>query len=117
MELHKIIKLLDAVVIPDTDDSEVDIQWAYSSDLMSDVLFFAAADCILITGLTQPQVIRTAEIADIKTVVFVQNKNPDKETVELAKKKKIPLLVTPLSKFAACGKLYTEGLRDCPKKQ
>ncbi|MBI4710727.1 MAG: hypothetical protein HY759_06480 [Nitrospirae bacterium] len=116
MKLKEITRLLDAEVISDSAAPDADIEMVYSSDLMSDVLFFAPADCILITSLTHPHVIRTAEITRINTIIFVQNKKPDSETVELAKKKNIHLLVTPLSKFAACGRLYLNGIRDCFEK-
>ncbi len=117
MTLQKIIEILKAkVVLNFNNDVAPDIQWACSADFMSDVLFFITPDSVLITGLTQPQVIRTAEITGIKTIVFVQDKKPQKETLELARQKKIPLLTTPLSMFTACGRLYAEGLRSCPKK-
>ncbi len=116
LKLKEIARLLDAEVISDSTDLDADIMIVYSSDLMSDVLFFAPPDCILITGLTHPHVIRTAEITRINAIVFVQNKKPDSETVGLAKKKNIHLLVTPLSKFTACGRLYMNGIRDCSEK-
>jgi hypothetical protein len=79
---------------------------------MSDVLAFSITSSLLITGLTNTQVIRTAEVADIKAIVFVQNKRPDIETIALADGKKIPLLVTDFSMFDTCGKLYERGLRS-----
>jgi hypothetical protein len=90
----------------------VDIGRAYCADLMSDVLAFSITSSLLITGLTNTQVIRTAEVADIKAIVFVQNKRPDIETIALADGKKIPLLVTDFSMFDTCGKLYERGLRS-----
>lgn len=80
---------------------------------MSDVLAFVKSDSLLLTGLTNPQVIRTVEMSDIKAVCFVRGKKPDKETVELAKSKNIPLLLTDFPLFEACGKLYKEGLAGC----
>ena len=82
-------------------------------DLMSDVLSFIKPNSLLLTGLTNPQVIRTAEMADIKAICFIRGKKPDKETVELAKSKNIPLLLTDLPMFEACGRLYKEGLAGC----
>jgi hypothetical protein len=70
---------------------------ACGSDLMSDVLAFVKPECLLLTGLTNPQVVRTAEMADLGSVCFVRGKKPDEQTVKLAKSKKIPLLMTPLS--------------------
>jgi len=76
-------------------------------------LSFIKPNSLLLTGLTNPQVIRTAEMADIKAICFIRGKKPDKETVELAKSKNIPLLLTDLPMFEACGKLYKEGLAGC----
>jgi len=117
MTLKKIAEILKANVISNSDNLEdINIQWACSADLMSDVLFYYAPHSILITGLTQPHVVTTAEIAGIKSIVFVQNKKPAKETVELAKQKRIALLTTPHCMYVASGKLFQEGLPGCPKK-
>jgi predicted transcriptional regulator len=112
MTLHEIKGILDASVLARNDDMGVDIDRAYCADLMSDVLAFSITSSLLITGLTNAQVIRTAEVADIKAIVFVQNKRPDIETIALADGKRIPLLVTHFSMFDACGKLYEKGLRS-----
>jgi predicted transcriptional regulator len=115
--LKKIAKILEAIIVLNLDNLEdINIQWACSADLMSDVLFYYAPHSILITGLTQPQVVTTAEIAGIKSIVFVQNKKPPKETVELAEQKRIALLTTPYCMYTASGKLFQEGLPGCPKK-
>ncbi len=112
MTLHEIKGILNARILARKDDMTVDIDRAYCADLMSDVLAFSITSSLLITGLTNAQVIRTAEVADIKAIVFVQNKRPDIETIALADGKKIPLLVTDFSMFDTCGKLYEKGLRS-----
>ena len=112
MTLHEIKGILNAFVLARNDAMSVDIDRAYCADLMSDVLAFSITNSLLITGLTNAQVIRTAEVADIKAILFVQNKRPDVETIALAEGKKIPLLVTDVSMFDACGKLYEKGLRS-----
>jgi predicted transcriptional regulator len=112
MTLHEIQSILNAHILARTDDMSVDIDRAYCADLMSDVLAFSITRSLLITGLTNAQVIRTAEVADIKAIVFVQNKRPDRETIALADGKKIPLLVTDFSMFDTCGRLYERGLRS-----
>ena len=112
MTLLEIQVILDAHVLARKDDMSVDIDRAYCADLMSDVLAFSITSSLLITGLTNAQVIRTAEVADIKAIVFVQNKRPDGETIALADFKKIPLLVTDYSMFDTCGRLYEKGLRS-----
>ena len=116
MILRKIIEILEANVIINPADLDTDVQWACSADLMSDVLYYCSPNSLLVTGLIKPQVILTSEFVGIKCIVFVQNKKPDKETVELAKEKKIPLLITSLCMYAASGKLFQAGLQGCPKK-
>lgn len=116
MKLKRIAEILEATFVSNPDNLDINIQWACSADLMSDVLYYFAPNSILITGLIKPQVIRTAEIAGIKSIVFVQNKKPDKDTIELAEQKKIPLLITPLCTYTASGKLFQAGLQGCPKK-
>jgi len=113
MTLKEIKKILNAEVIVGSDVLNIDIKMGCGCDLMSDVLAFVKSDSLLLTGLTNPQVIRTVEMSDIKAVCFVRGKKPDKETVELAKSKNIPLLLTDLPLFEACGKLYKEGLAGC----
>jgi hypothetical protein len=113
MLLSNIRDLLDAVVLAREEDMGMGIDRAYCADLMSDVLAFSISNSLLITGLTNTQVIRTAEVAAIKAIVFVQNKRPDIQTISLAEEKKIPLLVTALSMFDTCGRLFERGLRSC----
>jgi predicted transcriptional regulator len=113
MRLGDIRALLDAVVLAREQDMAMEIERAYCADLMSDVLAFSISNSLLITGLTNTQVIRTAEVATIKAIVFIQNKRPDILTISLADEKKIPLLVTDFSMFDACGLLFEKGLRSC----
>jgi predicted transcriptional regulator len=113
MMLKDIRDLLDAVVLARGEDMGMEIDRAYCADLMSDVLAFSISNSLLITGLTNTQVIRTAEVATIKAIVFVQNKRPDIQTISLADEKKIPLMVTNFSMFNACGLLFEKGLRSC----
>ncbi|MEW6724198.1 MAG: transcriptional regulator [Bacillota bacterium] len=90
--------------------SAIDIPYAFGCDLMSDVLAFARPGSLLLTGLTHPQVIRTAELIDSCAIIFVRGKRPAPETVELAKEKGIPLLVTPLILYNSCGRLHAAGV-------
>ncbi len=112
MTLGEIRGILDALVLTHRVDMSRDIWRAYCADLMSDVLAFSVTQSLLITGLTNAQVIRTADVADIRAIVFVQNKRPDIETIEMAEDKDIPLLATGLSMFDTCGRLYENGLRS-----
>ena len=112
MKLTEIIALVEGKLLFET-DPEMEIKCGSASDLMSDVLAFTEAGSILFTGLTNPQSVRTAEMADIKAIVFVRGKEPPPETVELAQEKGIPLIMTVLPMFEACGRLYEVGLRSC----
>ncbi len=113
MILEDIRRILDAEVIAGDDLLSKDVVMACGSDLMSDVLAFAKSESILLTGLTNPQVVRTAEMADLQAICFVRGKKPGQETIDLAESKDIPLLVTPLPMFESCGRLYREGLPGC----
>ena len=104
---------MNATVITDSVDLDLDIQSACSADMMSAVLYYHTPNSLLITGLAQPQVIRTAEIAGIKTILFILDKKPDENIIALAEKHKISLLRTPLCMYTASGKLYQEGLPSC----
>ena len=114
MTLNEIKDILQATVLTSNCDMNMRFDRVYCADLMSDVLSFCIPESLLITGLTNPQVIRTAEFANIKTIIFVQGKRPDRKIVAISEEKKIPLLITDLSMFDACGRLYEKGLRSCP---
>jgi len=86
---------------------------ACGADLMSDVLAFTHAGTLLLTGLTNPQVVRTAEMAGINAIVFVRGKVPPAETIALAKEKDIPLMATRYTMYETCGRLYEAGLPGC----
>ncbi len=77
---------------------------------MSDVLAFIKADSLLITGLVNPQVVRTAEMVEIAAICFVRGKQPQNETIKLANEKEIPLLATTIPMYEACGRLHKRGL-------
>ncbi|MBQ6376625.1 MAG: hypothetical protein IJJ52_03255 [Lachnospiraceae bacterium] len=88
-----------------------EIHSACGSDMMSDVLAFVKDQAILVTGLCNPQVIRTAEMIDMKCVIFVRDKNPTPEMLELAEEAGIAVLKTGHRMFTTCGLLYAAGLR------
>ena len=113
MTLNEISKILDATVINNSIDMETDIKSACSADMMSTVMYYHTANSLLITGLAQPSVIRTAEMAGITAIVFVLNKKPDANLVELAENNKIPLLSTPYCMYTASGKLFEAGMPSC----
>ncbi len=112
MNLAEILSILKARMLTDQVPLQKTVESAYCADLMSDVLSFSVTKSLLVTGLTNAQVIRTAEMAAIEVIVFIQGKSPDSQTIKLAEEKRIPLLVTDLSMFDTCGKLYERGLRS-----
>ena len=113
MVLRKVKEILEAELLTSTDGLDVEIKMACGADLMSDVLAFSKSESLLLTGLTNPQVIHTAEIAEIKAVCFVRGKRPPAETVELAQDKGIPLLCTSLPMYESCGRLYSHNVPGC----
>ena len=113
MKLKDIERILGAEVIAGGELLQEEIEMACGSDLMSDVLAYVKHGALLLTGLTNPQVVRTAEMADLLAICFVRGKKPGQETIEMAESKNIPLLTTPLPMFESCGRLYREGLPGC----
>lgn len=111
MILEDVRRILDCKVIVGNENLNKVVDTVCGSDLMSDILSFGKPGSLLLTGLTNPQSVQTADIMDIKAIVYVRGKNPSKEAVTLAKEKGIPLLTTNLLMFDACGKLYLSGLR------
>lgn len=114
MTIQEIRKILDAALFTEGSHLGASVQSACGSDMMSDVLAFAKNQPVLLTGLTNPQVIRTAEMMDIRCIVFVRGKKPDSDLVRLAQDYGIELLATNLRMYTACGLLYAHGLREGP---
>ncbi|WP_167615311.1 hypothetical protein [Maribellus sediminis] len=110
MKLADIIRHTEANLVVGNDLDQHDLKKAFSSDLMSDVLTLDTENILLITGLTNPQLIRTAEIADIEVVLLARNKKASAEMIELAREVGVVLLETPYSIYRASGILYKNGL-------
>ncbi len=113
MKLKQLKEVLNAKVLYGDKFLDKDVKMACGSDLMSDVLAFIKADAVLLTGLTNPQVVRTAEMAEVIAICFVRGKKPQEKTLKLAQEKEIPVLVSEFSMYACCGRLYKEGLLSC----
>ncbi len=113
MKLREALKIIDGKLISKVADLEMETQMGCGADLMSDVLAFTHADTLLLTGLTNPQVVRAADMAGIRAIVFVRGKIPPPETVALAAEKGIPLLASKYTLFETCGKLFQAGLPSC----
>lgn len=116
MTLEEVRKILDAEVIVGSNLHEIDVDMGCGADLMSDVLAFSKRGALLLTGLTNTQVVRTADMADIAAICFVRGKRPPEETVRLAASNDLPLLATPIPMFESCGRLYRHGLEGCSER-
>lgn len=111
MTLREIRDLLQCEVLTDENDLHIDVTQVVASDGMSEILAFAKSKELMITGLTNIQSIRTADIAAVSAVVYCRGKRPDKKVVEFARQKGIPVLVTKMGMFDICGILYNKGLK------
>ncbi|MCH5298122.1 MAG: hypothetical protein J1E96_00010 [Ruminococcus sp.] len=109
MVVKDIIEILEGEIICEG-DLEQEIKTACGSDMMSDVLAFVKDQSVLLTGLVNPQVVRTAEMMDMACIVFVRGKDPDESIVSLAQSRDITLIKTRYRMFTACGLLYSNGL-------
>ena len=110
MKISMIKELLEADVLCGEEDLGKHVYSACGSDMMSDVLAFVKDQAVLLTGLVNSQVIRTAEMMDMVCIVLVRSKLPTPEMVELAKESGIVLLSSKKRMYDACGILYTHGL-------
>lgn len=111
MKVSRIIELTSARVATGAFSQDKNLVKGFSSDLMSDVLTLDEEDILLITGLANVQLVRTAEMADIHVVLLARNKPATPEMIQLAKETNIIILETPLSIFKASGLLYSNGLK------
>jgi predicted transcriptional regulator len=116
LKLRDVKEILAADVIVGEDKLDMEVKTAFGADLMSDVLAFAKAGSILLTGLTNDQVIRTADILDIAAIVLVRGKRANADTINLAKELKIPILTTKYILFETAGRLYAKGMVGCVEK-
>lgn len=111
MKLNEIVNLLDAELLVECADRSIDFSTACGADLMSDVIAYVKeSNIVLLTGLINPQVVRTAEMMDIKAIIFVRGKNPGAQIVDLARDKDIAVISTRHTMFEACGRLYSAGI-------
>ena len=110
MKISTIKDLLNAEVLCCEEALERHVYSACGSDMMSDVLAYVKDQAVLLTGLVNTQVIKTAEMMDMNCIVFVRSKTPTAEMVELAKENGMVLLTTEKRMYEACGLLYSSGL-------
>jgi predicted transcriptional regulator len=114
--LREVQIILDAEVLVGEAKLDMEVKTAFGADLMSDVLAYAVSGCLLLTGLTNMQVIRTADVLDIAAIIIVRGKKPSPETIKAAAEKGIPLLSTKYILFETAGRLYKHGIVGCVEK-
>ena len=110
MTIAEAVKVLDGHFFCGEEKSDFEVLSACGADLMSDVMAFVKDRVLLLTGLVNPQVIRTAELLDIRCIIFVRGKAPSHDMIDMAKQADIILAGTKQTLFIACGKLYEAGL-------
>ena len=116
MKLSEVKEILQADIIVGEEKLDSEVQTAFGADLMSDVLAFAKAGSLLLTGLTNTQVIRIANVLDIAAIILVRGKKPPAETLALAKELHIPILTTKYILFETAGRLFAKGIVGCLEK-
>jgi len=110
MNIKELIAIIDGTLLSDGCDLTREVKGGCGADLMSDVLASIQPDAVLLTGLCNPQVVRTAQMADVAAIVVVRGKKPPTETVSLAIAECVPLISSPFGTFELCGRLYAAGL-------
>ncbi len=110
MTLREIAKLLNATVCIGESRLDEEVEHAFDSDLMSDVLTLKDTP-MLVTGLCNIQTIRTCDMASLDIIVVVRNKKVTDDMIELAEDDDMVILSCPYSMFKACGLLYDAGIK------
>lgn len=110
MKLDQLITVVKGTLLNPKSTHSREIKGGCGADLMSDVLASIQPEAVLVTGLCNPQVVRTALMADVAAIIFVRGKTPLPETVSLAMDEDIPLITTPYGMFEVCGRLFEAGL-------
>ena len=110
MNLKEIVNLAEGIPLNPEVDLDIKIRGGCGADLMSDVLASSQPKAVLLTGLTNPQVVRTAQIAEFRAIIFVRGKQPQAETIDIATQENMPLISSPFGMFELCGRLHKAGL-------
>lgn len=112
MTLREIKEILDAQVLAGEHMLEREVETTFACDLISDMLAFASSNALIVTSLTNPHVIHTAEVVDAAGVVFVGGKKPPESMMKEVDHGRVPLLSTDLLTFTCCGLLFANGLKE-----
>ena len=110
MKIARVAEILDADILAGKDHLDNEVKSACGSDMMSDVLAYVKDQGVLLSGLMNPQVIRTVMMMDMLCVVFVRGKKPSDDILRLAESAGVVVLSTELTMFQSCGRLYAAGL-------
>lgn len=110
MNIRELIRIIDGTLITTPANLNRVIKGGFGADLMSDVLASIQPEAVLVTGLCNPQVVRTAQMSDVAAIVLVRGKQPPEETIRLANAECLPLISTPYGMFEICGRLHEAGL-------
>lgn len=111
MRLDEVVEILDGVIISGSEQLHREVTYGFASDLMSDVLAFGRTDSVLLTGLMNCQVVRTAEMLDMKAIIFVRGKIPSQDIASLAFENGMVVISTRHTLYTASGLLYGHGLQ------
>ena len=111
MKLKEVAAVLGAELLCGEGHLNDDIECGCGSDMMSEVLAFTKYHAVLLTGLVNNHVLRTAEMLDISSIIFVRGKRPAEDILEMAKEMDIALFTTEMPMFSACGELYMRGIK------
>lgn len=111
MVLNDLIALVEGRIVCGEHRAQEEVDYAFASDLMSDVLTLRNKDFVLLTGLTNIQLIRTAEMSDLNYILLCRRKKANEEMLELARENGIMIIESPMSLFKACGVLYGAGIK------
>ena len=109
MNIGEIAELVEGKILSIC-NKDLEVRGAFAGDLMSDVLASIHPNAVLLTGLCNPQVVRTAQMSDVAAIVFVRGKRPPEETIQLANEESIPLITSPFGMFELSGRLFLAGL-------
>lgn len=112
MNVKELVEIVQGNVLNPQVSLNHELKGGCGADLMSDVLASVKPDAVLLTGLCNIQVVRTAQMADVRAIVFVRGKMPQADTITLATREGIPLISTPFGMFELCGRLYQAGLKS-----
>lgn len=110
MNVEELIQITEGMLLTESVDCSKTIKGGCGADLMSDVLASVQPDAVLLTGLCNPQVVRTSQMSDVAAIVFVRGKTPPAETIQLANEECIPLITSPYGMFELSGRLFRAGL-------